>query len=216
MPFVKGGEMYKVFQSQKRFKESQVIFYAAQMTIAIGYLHMKGIVHRDLKLENILIDENGYIKIIDYGLAKMLAENQETTSFCGTPEYLAPEMVSQSGHDKGVDWWALGVLIYEMLIGVTPFFNRNKNMLMSKIKTAKVVFPDRTKYKIEYSDLIVDLIAKLLDKDRSKRLGAKDDFVEILSHPVFKGIDIEELEAGTIKPEFKPEVTDDLSKYFNV
>lgn len=204
MPFVRGGEMYKVFQSKKRFKENEVIFYAAQMTIAIGYLHMKGIVHRDLKLENILIGEDGYIKIIDYGLAKMLGENQETTSFCGTPEYLAPEMVNQTGHDKGVDWWALGILIYEMLIGVTPFFNRNKNMLLSKIKTAKVVFPDRNKYKIEYSDKIVDLICKLLEKDKSKRLGTKDDFVEILSHPIFKDIDIEQLESQKIVPPFKP------------
>ena len=160
------------------------------MTIAIGYLHMKGIVHRDLKLENILVDEDGYIKIIDYGLAKMLGDNEEAQSFCGTPEYLAPEMVSQSGHDKGVDWWALGVLIYEMLIGVTPFFNKNKNMLLNKIKNAKVVFPDRKKYKIDYSDTCMDLIVRLLEKDRMKRLGAEDDFAEILSHPIFHGIDI--------------------------
>ena len=187
------------------------------MTIAIGYLHMKGIVHRDLKLENILCDQDGYIKIIDYGLAKMLGEDQETTSFCGTPEYIAPEMVNQSGHDKGVDWWALGILIYEMLIGVTPFFNKNKNMLLSKIKTAKVVFPDRKKYKIEYSDQIVDLIVKLLEKDKTKRLGAQDDFAEILSHPVFAGIDIQKLEGKEVPPPFKPQISDeDMAKYFNV
>jgi len=144
---------------------------------------MKEIAHRDMKLENILIDQDGYLKIIDYGLAKMLGEDQEATSFCGTPEYLAPEMVTQSGHDKSVDWWALGVLVYEMLIGVTPFFNRNKNILLMKIKSGKVVFPDRKKYKIDYSDETMDLIIKLLDKDRSKRLGSKDDFVDILNHP---------------------------------
>jgi len=94
--------------------------------VAIGYLHSKGIAHRDLKLENILVDQQGYIKIIDYGLAKMLKEDDSSFSFCGTPEYLAPEMVEGKGHDKTVDWWALGVLIYEMLVGVTPFFNRNK------------------------------------------------------------------------------------------
>jgi serine/threonine protein kinase len=142
MPFVRGGELYTFFKAQKRFTEKQVIFYAAQITIAIGYLHLKGIVHRDLKLENILLDEKGYIKIIDFGLAKMLGDNEESMSFCGTPEYLAPEMVSHSGHDKGVDWWALGILIYEMLFGFTPFFNKSREQLLKKIQFAKVVFPD--------------------------------------------------------------------------
>lgn len=103
-------------------------------------------------------------------------------------------MVLQTGHDKTVDWWAVGVLIYEMLIGVTPFFNKNKNMLLMKIKNSKVVFPDRKKYKIDFSDGIMDLIVRLLDKDMSKRLGAQDDFVEVLSHPYFEGIDVEALE----------------------
>lgn len=177
---------------------------------------MKGIVHRDLKLENILIDEDGYIKIIDYGLAKMLSDDQETTSFCGTPEYLAPEMVNQSGHDKSVDWWALGILLYEMIIGVTPFFNKNRNMLMMKIQQAKVVFPDRKKYKIDYSDEILDLISRLLDKDKTKRLGSgKDDFVDVLQHPCFKNLNIEDLENKRIPAKFKPNCKKDLKKYFN-
>jgi len=111
-----------------------------------------------LKLENILVDERGYLKIIDYGLAKIISSTDLATSFCGTPEYLAPEMVAHQGHDKNVDWWALGILIYEMLIGVTPFYNRNRNMLLMKIKNSKIIFPDKTKYRIEYSDEIVDII----------------------------------------------------------
>lgn len=126
MPFVRGGELYKIFQSQKRFPEADVRFYAAQIILAVGELHNKGIMHRDLKLENIMVEEDGYLKLIDYGLAKTVTEGQLATSYCGTPEYIAPEMVDGSGHDFSVDWWAVGVLIYEMLIGVTPFFNRNK------------------------------------------------------------------------------------------
>lgn len=126
MPFVNGGELYKVFQEQKRFDEETVKFYAAQIILAIGELHKKGIMHRDLKLENILVDRTGYLKIIDYGLAKILGDGELAMSYCGTPEYLAPEMVSHQGHDMTVDWWAVGILIYEMLIGVTPFFNRNR------------------------------------------------------------------------------------------
>jgi serum/glucocorticoid-regulated kinase 2 len=131
--------------------------------------------HRDLKLENIMIDDKGFVKIIDYGLAKMLKNDELAMSYCGTPEYLAPEMISHAGHDKTVDWWAVGILVYEMLIGVTPFFNRNRQVLMSKIKHSKIVFPDRKTYKIGYSDEIVDVISKLLRKDKGTRLGAKQD-----------------------------------------
>ena len=104
-----------------------------------------------------------------------------------------------------------------MLIGVTPFFNKNRELLLTKIQKSKVVFPDRNKYKIKFSDEIADLIVKLLERDTTKRLGAKDDFTEVLSHPVFKDISIEELEMNKITPPFKPNISNkDLSKYFNV
>lgn len=156
-------------------------FYAAQIVLALGELHKKGIMHRDMKLENILVDNSGYLKIIDFGLAKILNQGDSLAqSYCGTPEYLSPEMVQGTGHDFTVDWWAVGVLIYEMTIGVTPFFNRNRQLLQSKIVHSKIVYPDKRTYKIEYSDLHVDLITKLLKKDRMSRLGAQGDAEEIL------------------------------------
>lgn len=151
--------------------------------------------HRDLKLENILVDSRGYLKIIDYGLAKVLNSEELAQSYCGTPEYLAPEMVNYDGHDKNVDWWALGILMYEMLIGVTPFFNRNKQVLSSKIKNSKIIFPDRQHYKIEYSDNMVDIISKLLKKDRKERLGYAGGIQEIMAHPFFADMDIKKLES---------------------
>jgi tRNA A-37 threonylcarbamoyl transferase component Bud32 len=168
MQFVEGGELYKHFLSNKRFPEEVVKFYAVQIVLAIGHLHNQGIIHRDLKLENILIDKGGYLKIIDFGLAKILKEDETTRTLCGTPEYLAPEMISQAGHDKNVDWWALGVLIYEMLIGVTPFYNRNRAVMMSKIQKSKIVFPHKKKYNIEYSDEVKDVICLLLAKKKEK------------------------------------------------
>lgn len=206
MPFIRGGELYRFFKSKRRFKENEVKFYAAQIALALGYLHKKGIVHRDLKLENILVDMNGYLKIIDFGLAKMLDSDSTTKTYCGTPEYLAPEMISQVGHNFSVDWWALGILIYEMRIGVTPFFNKNKNLLLTKIQRAKVIFPDKEKYNLDYSDEFVDIVEKLLHKNQKQRLGNENDVHEILAHPWFADIDIKNLEAQKIEPPLKPDV----------
>lgn len=138
-------------------------------------------------------------------------------SFCGTPEYLAPEMITKKGHNKSVDWWAIGVIIYEMVIGVTPFFNRNRNMLLMKIKNSKIIFPDQEKYQIFYSKQFIDIVSKLLLKDKDKRLGNKGDWKEILQHPFFEGIDIDKLLKKQIKPIFKPDLSKHKidTKYFN-
>ena len=216
MPFVRGGELYKHFLKNKRFPEHQVKFYAVQIAMAIGYLHDKDIWHRDLKLENILIDETGYLKLIDFGLAKILKETEMSQSFWGTPEYLAPEMVSQKGHDKAVDWWALGVLIYEMLIGVTPFYNRSRNLMLMKIQQSKIIFPNKTKYRIDYSDEVQDVIWKLLAKKRGKRLGSIDDVEEVLMHPWFEDMNIDDILSRKVDPPFIPSFDNETdTKYFN-
>lgn len=182
-------------------------------------LHLKGIAHRDLKLENVLVDDKGYLKVIDYGLAKIYKDDEVSHSFCGTPEYIAPEMLNGTGHDMSVDWWAVGILLYEMMFGVTPFFNRNKHVLQSKIKNSKVVFPDKSRYVIEYSAECVDLITSLLNKKREERLGFNGGAQEIISHPFFKDLDIEKLQSYDVVPPFKPDLASDGSlnkKYFNL
>lgn len=157
--------------------------------------------HRDLKLENILIDETGYLKIIDYGLAKTLSQDNLTRTFCGTPEYLAPEMVTQQGHDFSVDWWALGILIYEMLIGVTPFYNKERRLLLLKIRQSRVVFPDKSRYRVDYSDEFTDIVLRLLDKNRETRLGSgPTDYLEIVNHPFFASIDKDALMRREVPP----------------
>lgn len=216
--FLKGGELYKHFLKKRRFQEEEAKFYSAQIAMAIGHLHKQKILHRDLKLENIMINGDGYVKVIDFGLAKILNDDNLAMSFCGTPEYLAPEMVKQEGHDKGVDWWSLGVLIYEMTIGVTPFFSKSRLTLINNIKKEEVIFPDKKKYKIDYSDDFVDIVLKLLNKDKKERLGSKGDIEEILEHPYFASLDLEALVKKEIKPPYTPEFTDkdDLGSYFKL
>jgi len=127
MAFIQGGELFKHLSEQRRFSEERVRFYSAQIALALGYLHKSNIYYRDLKPENILLGTDGYILLADFGLAKInqFVDGEDPNSFCGTPEYLSPEMIVGSGHDHTLDWWALGVLIYEMIIGIPPFYHKN-------------------------------------------------------------------------------------------
>lgn len=216
--FLSGGELYKHFLKKRRFEEEEAKFYAAQIALAIGHLHKQNIIHRDLKLENIMLNGDGYVKVIDFGLAKIIQTDQQAMSFCGTPEYLAPEMVKQEGHDKTVDWWSLGILIYEMTIGVTPFFSKSWMALINNIKKEEVIFPDKKKYKIEYTENFVDIVLKLLSKDKSKRLGSINDIDEIMEHPYFASINKETLMRKELTPPYLPEISakDHIGTYFKL
>lgn len=154
------------------------------MALALGHLHSKNILYRDLKPENVLVQNDGYLMVADFGLAKISKAGELTNSFCGTAEYLAPEMLIGNGHDATVDWWALGILIYEMIVGIPPFFHRQRNKMYHFIKESKVNFPDPERHKIFITPECKDLILRLLDKNKRTRLGV-NGIDEILAHEWF-------------------------------
>lgn len=192
MPFIKGGELFRHLVEVRKFPENQAKFFAMQVCLALGHLHSKQIIYRDLKPENVLVGEDGYLLVADFGLAKAVSNSELANSFCGTAEYLAPEMLIGNGHDYTVDWWALGILIYEMIVGIPPFFHRNKHRMYFLIRESPVNFPDPIRHKITVSPEAQDLIVKLLDKNRKSRLG-NNGMDEILAHPWFADIDKDQL-----------------------
>ena len=147
-------------------------------------MHLSQILYIDLKPENILMDSDGYIKLSDFGLSKQAVESN---TFCGTPEYIAPEILSGKGHSYTADWWALGVLTYEMLTGVPPFYDKNRNLMFSNIESSPIRWPEQNLHGFSISRFATDFITKLLIKDRHKRLG-NNGGEEVLQHPFLKDV----------------------------
>lgn len=135
MEFVNGGVLFHILRQEKRFTEIKAVFYAAEIILALECLHSHNIVYRDLKPENILLASDGHVKLTDFGLSKegIGLAGEKAYTLVGTPDYLAPEIIKGKGHDKAVDWWSLGVLIYEMLTGQTPFYNKDRKQLLANI-----------------------------------------------------------------------------------
>jgi serine/threonine protein kinase len=205
LDYVNGGELFFHLKKEGRFSEQRVKFYAAQITCAIAHLHSLGIVYRDLKPENILLDSNGNVCITDFGLSKEITPEEGTHTFCGTPEYLAPEVLKGQGHGLAVDWWSLGTLIYEMLTGLPPFYSQNINLMYQKILNGELRFPSFISAEAQ------SLLEGLLTRDPEKRLGSGSEGTnEVKRHSFFKDIDWSKLEKKEIEAPFKPKVKDVL------
>ena len=161
LKYLPGGNIYDNIYRVRRFQEGTVKFIGAQIVSALGYLHGRNIVNRDLKPENVLMDYDGYISLADFGLAKFLQPQDKTFSFCGTAEYLAPEILDMRGNGFGVDWWTLGILLYEMATGRPPFLNKSHHKLGILIRTGRIVFPDADKHQIYMSEELKDIITRV-------------------------------------------------------
>ncbi|ERS96315.1 AGC/RSK protein kinase [Sporothrix schenckii ATCC 58251] len=215
MEYCSGGEFFRALQTRpgKCIPEDDARFYAAEVTAALEYLHLMGFIYRDLKPENILLHQSGHIMLSDFDLSKQsdiggkptmiigkngastsslptidtksCIANFRTNSFVGTEEYIAPEVIKGSGHTSAVDWWTLGILIYEMLYGTTPFKGKNRNATFANILREEIPFPDHAGAP-QISNLCKSLIRKLLIKDENRRLGARAGASDIKVHPFFR------------------------------
>ena len=198
MDFARGGELFFLLREEGQLSEKSVQFYAAQIVLALEHLHSLGIVYRDLKPENILLDDDGNILLTDFGLAKMVLQ---TNSFCGTPDYIPPEIIENKEYTRSVDWWQLGILIYELLVGHTPFFHHNIDKMFRAIRTKSL---RRNHY---LSNHAFDLISKLLVKNPKMRLGhSTDDAKPIKAHPFFQGIQWDKILQKEIQPPIDVEI----------
>lgn len=199
LSFINGGELFWHLLRESKFSMDRSRFYIAELLTALESLHEMNIIYRDLKPENILLDYQGHIALCDFGLCKLnMADDDKTNTFCGTPEYLAPELLLNQGYTRLVDWWTLGTLLYEMLTGLPPFYDEDTPTMYRKILQNELKFP----LSLEGTD-VQDLLIKLLQKDPSKRMNNSTD---IKNHKFFKDIDWNKLLNKSYLPPFKPNV----------
>lgn len=199
LEYCPGGELFNLIQTRGKIGEAHTRFYACQIVLAIEALHAQNIIYRDLKPENVLLDQDGYIKITDFGLSKTDVVNNDAKSICGTPEYLAPEVCSMQKYGKPVDWWTLGCIIFEMITGLPPFYKNNRKELFEGIKYENPKLP------LNLTNDCKLIISQLLHKDPAKRLGT-NGADEIKSHPWFNGVNWAYVAEKRYEPPFKVSV----------
>jgi serine/threonine protein kinase len=193
LEYVPGGELFQYLRRRRILPIAEVRLYVAELALALNHLHALGVVYRDLKPENLLLDAQGHIKLTDLGLVKELTTDS-TSTFCGTTEYLAPEIVARRPYGRKVDWWALGVLTYELLIGFTPFHRQNK------VRMYEAITSEQPRFRGAFPEHAKSFILMLLEKDPD----ARADFERVRAHPFLDGMDFEEVLARQVKPAFVP------------
>uniref|UniRef100_A0A3Q4MLM9 protein kinase C n=1 Tax=Neolamprologus brichardi TaxID=32507 RepID=A0A3Q4MLM9_NEOBR len=205
MEYVNGGDLMFQIQRSRKFDEPRSRFYAAEVTSALMFLHRNGVIYRDLKLDNILLDAEGHCKLADFGMCKEgIINGVTTTTFCGTPDYIAPEILQELEYGASVDWWALGVLMYEMMAGQPPFEADNEDDLFESILHDDVLYP------VWLSKEAVSILRAFMTKNPAKRLGCvvtQGGEEAIKTHAFFREIDWVLLEQRKVKPPFKPRIT---------
>lgn len=198
LEYAAGGELFTHLTKVKSVEYDDLRLYIIEIALALNYLHKLGIIYRDLKAENVLLDSDGHIKLTDFGLSKILAPNQQTSTFCGTAEYLAPEMIKNETYSFAVDWWTLGILVYEMFFGKTPFYHANKRRLYKNITTNEPMF------KKGADEDVKSFITMLLRKNPAQR----GTFEDIENHQFLNGINFEDVLYKRISPSYKPNISD--------
>jgi len=202
LEFVSGGEMFTHLRNAKRFGESRARFYGSQVVLAFEYMHHMNLIHRDLKPENLLLDDKGYVKLTDFGFCKRVSGRAWT--MCGTPQYLAPEIILSKGYSKAVDWWTFGVLMYEFGAGYCPFQAKKHMQMYEKIVAGEVKFPEH------FSPQLKDLCRCLLQVDVTKRYGAlKNGTLDVKNHKFFASVDYIATYQKRLPPPFIPDTSGD-------
>ncbi|XP_031334765.1 ribosomal protein S6 kinase 2 beta isoform X1 [Photinus pyralis] len=209
LDFLRGGDLFSRLSKEVMFTEEDVKFYLAELALALNHLHSLGIIYRDLKPENVLLDSDGHIALTDFGLSKLPLEEGKAYSFCGTVEYMAPEVVNRKGHAFAADWWSFGVLMYEMLTGTLPFQGATRRDTMTQILKAKLGMPSNLSPEAQ------SLLRALFKRNPVNRLGAGAGGIEDLKrHEFFATIDWEALVNKKIRPPFKPAVSGPDDAYY--
>ena len=205
LPFYQGGDLFTMLLRSGKFDETTVAFYTCQIANMISFLHSKNIAYRDLKLENLMVNENGYLTLIDFGSCKVVeSPNELESSFVGSPDYMAPEVINGDGHNLMADWWSFGIIIYELIFGVPPFHDNKIERCFDLITSANIRFPS----KIKPTSGTKDIITKLLRKNPNERLG-KMGINEILQHPFYESINPKNvISQKTVAPK-KPTISED-------